>query len=76
MILGVRHIMKELKGGRPDAEGDGKASKDILGANSAIGRKLRQYYDGLVTEEVPDRFTELLSRLEKSEKENRDGERA
>ncbi|WP_187968380.1 NepR family anti-sigma factor [Aquibium microcysteis] len=40
---------------------------DPLGTNSEIGRKLREYYDGLMTPEVPDRFTELLSQLETAE---------
>lgn len=38
-----------------------------LGANSAIGRKLKQYYDELVSDDVPDRFAQLLSQLEKAE---------
>jgi hypothetical protein len=38
-----------------------------LGANAEIGRKLKQYYDGLVSEDVPDRFAELLSQLENAE---------
>ena len=42
-------------------------SDDPLGANSEIGRKLKQYYDDLVSDEVPDRFAELLARLEKAE---------
>lgn len=41
---------------------------DPLGANSEIGRKLRQYYEDLVSEEVPDRFADLLKQLENSEK--------
>ena len=40
---------------------------DPLGANSEIGRKLKQYYDDLVTDEVPDRFAELLSKLEQAQ---------
>jgi hypothetical protein len=40
---------------------------DPLGANSEIGRKLKQYYDELVSDEVPDRFADLLSQLEKAE---------
>ena len=40
---------------------------DPLGANSEIGRKLKQYYDDLVSDEVPDRFAQLLSQLEKAE---------
>ncbi|PWK64941.1 NepR family anti-sigma factor [Aminobacter sp. AP02] len=38
-----------------------------LGANSEIGRKLKQYYDELVSDEVPDRFAQLLSQLEEAE---------
>lgn len=41
--------------------------QDALGPNSEIGRKLKQYYDGLVSEEVPDRFAALLSQLEQAE---------
>lgn len=40
---------------------------DPLGANTEIGRKLREYYDGLMSDNVPDRFTDLLSKLEKAE---------
>ena len=42
-------------------------SGDPLGANSEIGRKLKQYYDDLVSDEVPDRFAQLLSQLEQAE---------
>lgn len=41
---------------------------DPLGPNSQIGRKLRQYYDELVTEDIPDRFSQLLNELEGKEK--------
>ena len=55
------------------ANGNGGAGKratsDGLGSNSEIGRKLKQYYDDLVTEEVPDRFADLLKQLEKRETE-------
>jgi len=40
---------------------------DPLGANSEIGRKLKQYYDDLVSDDVPDRFAQLLSQLEQAE---------
>ena len=43
------------------------ATADPLGANSEIGRKLKQYYDDLVSDEVPDRFASLLAQLEKAE---------
>jgi len=41
-------------------------SGDPLGTNSEIGRKLKQYYDELVSDEVPDRFAQLLAQLEKA----------
>jgi hypothetical protein len=41
--------------------------EDPLGVNSEIGKKLREYYDGLMSPEVPDRFTDLLSQLETAE---------
>jgi hypothetical protein len=40
---------------------------DPLGTNTEIGRKLKQYYDELVTQDVPDRFADLLRQLESSE---------
>jgi hypothetical protein len=43
------------------------ATADPLGPNSEIGRKLKQYYDDLVSDDVPDRFAALLSQLEKAE---------
>lgn len=47
--------------GRRDTTGD------LLGPNSEIGRKLKQYYDELVSDEVPDRFAQLLAQLEQAE---------
>jgi len=41
---------------------------DPLGPNSEIGRKLKQYYDELVSEAVPDRFADLLKQLEDRER--------
>ena len=40
------------------------AIADPLGPNSEIGRKLKQYYDELVSDEIPDRFAALLTQLE------------
>ena len=40
---------------------------DPLGPNSEIGRKLKQYYDELVSEEIPDRFASLLAQLENAQ---------
>lgn len=49
------------------ARGNGKSA--TLGTNSEIGRKLKQYYDELLTDDVPERFTELLRQLEESEQD-------
>lgn len=52
---------------KEEARPSGGERAEPLGANTEIGRKLKQYYDELVTEDVPDRFTELLRQLEKRE---------
>lgn len=44
-----------------------RALSDPLGSNSEIGRKLKQYYDELVSDEVPDRFAQLLAQLEQAD---------
>lgn len=45
----------------------GGSSASGLGPNVEIGRKLKQYYDELVQEDVPDRFADLLRQLEQTE---------
>jgi hypothetical protein len=47
--------------------GGADEGSDPLGPNSEIGRKLKQYYDDLVSEDIPDRFASLLSQLEQKE---------
>lgn len=50
-----------------ERSGDAPASNrhgEPLGTNSEIGRKLKQYYDGIVSEDVPERFQELLKALD------------
>ena len=50
-----------------DKKPRGKASAAALGPNAEIGRKLKQYYESLVAEEVPDRFAQLLNQLDNVE---------
>lgn len=53
---------------KPNNETPAAAERsEPLGSNSEIGRKLKQYYDELVTEDVPDRFADLLRQLEDRE---------
>lgn len=59
--------MTKRSTGAVGAKARRNGSKDPLGANSEIGRKLKQYYDDLVSDEVPDRFAALLSQLEKAD---------
>jgi len=66
-MAGVKQGMTEQHLGL--AAGKTRGERDPLGVNSEIGRKLREYYDGLMSPEVPDRFTDLLSKLEKTESE-------
>ncbi|MGE0500850.1 MAG: NepR family anti-sigma factor [Rhizobiaceae bacterium] len=42
----------------------GNGSGNVLGANSEIAKRLKEYYDGIAAEAVPDRFADLLSRLD------------
>jgi Anti-sigma factor NepR len=61
----MKDMMKHSMAGVVERRRDG--SGDPLGPNSEIGRKLKQYYDELVSDDVPDRFAQLLSQLEQAE---------
>jgi hypothetical protein len=61
----TKDIFAGAAGGRRNGVGD------PLGPNSEIGRKLKQYYDELVSDDVPDRFAQLLSQLEQTEPEQK-----
>jgi len=57
---------------KKDTEAEGASRRhsgmgEPLGANSEIARKLKQYYDDLVSDDVPDRFADLLSQLEQAD---------
>jgi hypothetical protein len=46
----------------------GQAGSTVeLGANSAIGKRLKAYYDDVASEPVPDRFLSLLDALDAAE---------
>ena len=60
--------MTDRKKNTPVGAGKGPSTAgDPFGPASEIGRKLKQYYDELVSDEVPDRFAQLLAQLEKAE---------
>lgn len=54
-----------------EAGSKAKKTDDQFGSNSEIARKLRSYYGSLVSQDVPDRFTDLLSKLESAEAEKK-----
>lgn len=62
MRNGMKFSEMATTGGRKKAN-----RSDPLGPNSDIGRKLKQYYDDLVSDDVPDRFADLLRQLEERE---------
>ena len=50
----------------PSQEPNGKAKPGLGGEiRGKLGRQLRDMYDDVVAQGVPDRFVELLNRLEK-----------
>jgi hypothetical protein len=62
--------MKKTKGHGPSGRGRSPKIDSII--QDEIGAKLRQLYSSMVDEPVPDRFVELLRRLE--EDKERDAE--
>jgi hypothetical protein len=47
-----------------DAKAAGRPRKLDKSVQSAIGARLRAYYDGVEGEAIPDRFVDLLKQLE------------
>ncbi|GGE19594.1 hypothetical protein GCM10011390_43550 [Aureimonas endophytica] len=42
-----------------------------LGPNTAIGRKLKAFYDDVASEPIPDRFLSLLDALDRAEQDTK-----
>jgi hypothetical protein len=60
------------RSGRAEPEASGKSGKKPTkkgdsSVQAAIGNRLRAYYDNVAKEPVPDRFVELLKRLDTKE---------
>jgi len=56
------------KPGRPTEAEGGHTSFSGLDPNASISRKLRDYYGALQDEAIPDRFLDLLERLDAAER--------
>jgi hypothetical protein len=52
-----------------------QAGSPDLGANTAIGKRLKAYYDDVASEPVPDRFLSLLDALDKAESASKTSDR-
>lgn len=46
-----------------------RVRKDALGPNCEVGLKLKALYSSIQDEEIPDRFLELLEKLDQAEQE-------
>lgn len=46
----------------------GRRSRDSLGPNSDIGAKLRAYYGAVQDQPIPDKFLDLLEKLDQVER--------
>lgn len=49
---------------------DGRVRKDILGPNCEVGHKLKALYSSIQDETIPDRFLDLLEKLDQIEQES------
>lgn len=58
--------MNELSPARP------RRSDDGLGPNSDIGAKLRALYSSYQEEEIPEKFLDLLEKLDRAERKTDD----
>lgn len=48
-----------------------KPNRRALGDSSEIGKRLKEYYNDLVSEDVPRRFVDLLNQLERADSDQR-----
>ncbi|PRD43993.1 RNA polymerase [Phyllobacterium phragmitis] len=60
------------RAGRGGSTEDRSSHRDELGANSELGSKLRALYTSIQEETIPDRFLDLLEKLDQAERSNPD----
>ena len=63
--------MKDKKQMHYVTAGRSGRSDDTLGPNSDIGMKLRALYSAVQEETIPDKFLELLERLDQAEQKGK-----
>ena len=55
----------ELEMNERDVKRPPQAKRDSAVVNKAVSSKLKAYYEDIAKQEVPDRFRDLLDRLDK-----------
>lgn len=66
---------EDNSGGQHAEAPSARAQGSELGNTSAIGRRLKAYYDDVASEPVPDRFLSLLDALDAAAGADATGER-
>ncbi len=56
----------QMNSAKPEPAGRGNARRDNAAIQAILGDRLRNHYDAVAREPVPDRFLELLRRLDDS----------
>ncbi len=52
---------------KPDSKkGEHRSNEEVRSRQSGIGRRLRQMYDDVVNEPIPDDFADLLNQIDES----------
>ena len=64
----MRGLMDDQRKPAESPKGAERKDDTALGASSAIGRRLKAYYEDVASEPVPDRFLSLLDALDAAEK--------
>lgn len=60
---------RELHSGRDNRNSPRSPKKDELGPNCEVGSKLRALYTSIQDETIPDRFLDLLEKLDQIEQQ-------
>ena len=71
----MKDEQKPIRPGQMQTEVNQRKPRGRLGRDvqSKIGQQLRAMYDNVVSEGVPDRFTEVLQRLDEQKEQKQEG---
>ena len=65
-VYGIEAIMNEMSNMSSGYSGN-RAQRGAADPNSLISQKLRDFYDNVREERIPDRFLDLLEQLDRAE---------